>query len=142
MALVKIKTEKEVNAEKIFVKAEVRYWENATVNEIEDVDGSLVPCRSGDYWMPAIDIDTGIITNWKQGIKARIHYKICDAGVYQVRDNLGVLIMEKDGYVPDIMCPGDNGYGDYIIMHVDENGKIENWKVSDLKELLESNDND
>jgi len=38
-----------------------------------------------------------------------------------------VLSIEND-YVPEIMCPKENGYGDYIIMIVDENGKIENWK--------------
>jgi len=36
--------------------------------------------------------------------------------------------LEKDGYVPDIMCPGDEGYGDYIIMTVNESGVIEGWK--------------
>ena len=33
-----------------------------------------------------------------------------------------------EGYVPDIMCPGDVPDGDYVIMDIDEKGKISNWK--------------
>ena len=31
------------------------------------------------------------------------------------------------------MCPADDGYGDYIIMNIDENGFIQGWN----KELIE-----
>jgi len=27
------------------------------------------------------------------------------------------------------MCPADNGYGDYVIMKIDDNGKIDKWRV-------------
>lgn len=30
---------------KLKVEAGVRYWEDATVNGIEDVDGALIPCK-------------------------------------------------------------------------------------------------
>jgi hypothetical protein len=124
-----VKIEKEVELKMLVVKAGVRYWEDAKVNGVEDEQGDLIPCRVMDLWCPIIDIDSGVITNWTQGVKADVHYKICDAGSYYLQDSEGnsVLSIEND-YVPEIMCPKENGYGDYIIMIVDENGKIENWK--------------
>jgi hypothetical protein len=46
------------------------------------------------------------------------------------------VVYSKDGYVPEIMCPEGNGYGDYIIMKVNENGYIANWDadLSDFEE--------
>ena len=34
------------------------------------------------------------------------------------------------------MCINDNGYGDYIIMTVDENGVIEDWKPN-FRDLID-----
>jgi uncharacterized protein YuzE len=126
-----VKIEKEVELKTLVVKAGVRYYEDATVNGIEDTEGNLIPCKQGELWCPVIDIDSGIITNWKQGVKAKVHYKVCDAGSYYLQDEEGntVLSIEED-YVPDIMCPGGRGYGDCIIMDIDENGQIANWKIT------------
>jgi uncharacterized protein YuzE len=38
-----------------------------------------------------------------------------------------ILSIEQD-YVPKMMCPKESGYGDYIIMDIDENGKIANFR--------------
>lgn len=133
---VKFKKEVEADARYLDVKANVRCWDDATVNGIKDEDGGLIPCRQGDLWKPIIDIDKGIITNWEKGKTADIHYKICDAGVYTVLDNNTNILKEKDGYVPNILSPGGSGYGDYIIMKIDESGKIENWEI-DLDDIFE-----
>ena len=61
------------------------------------------------------------------GTTADIHYKVCDDGVYTLLDEGGAKIVAKDGYVPDIMCPEGEGYGDYIIMKIDGKGNIANW---------------
>jgi hypothetical protein len=124
-----IKIEKEVELKTLVVEAGRRYPEDATVNGVEDVDGTLMPCMNGELWCPIIDIDSGVITNWEQGVKAEVHYKVCDAGSYYLRDAEGntVLSIEQD-YVPKMMCPKESGYGDYIIMDIDENGQIANWK--------------
>lgn len=37
--------------------------------------------------------------------------------------------MEHEGYVRNMLSPKENGYGDYIIMDVDANGQIADWKV-------------
>lgn len=133
---IKLKIEQEVDLKELHVSAGVRYWEDSTVNGIEDELGDLIPCRVGNLWKPIIDIETGIITNWKQGVKAEIHYKVCDDGIYTVKDTWGADVLERDGYVPDTMSPGGSGYGDYIIMNVDENGKIDGWEfdIDDFKE--------
>jgi len=66
----------------LIVEAGVRYWEDATVNGISDVGGTLIPFRDGDIWAPVSKIDDGRITNWPAETTADIHYKVCDAGRY------------------------------------------------------------
>ena len=125
---VKVIKEEEVS----FIKAvcQVRYWEDAKVNDVEDEDGDLMPCQEGGLWCPIIELETGIIVNWEQGKTADIHYKICDAGTYTLFNATQEQVTSIDGYVPDIMCPEGDGYGDYIIMKIDADGKIQNWKVT------------
>lgn len=123
-----ITIEKEIEVKTLSVHAGVRYWEDATVNGIEDTEGNLIPCREGDYWCPDIDIDTGKILNWKIGTTAEIHYKICDDGSYYLKDENGKIIMSiENDYVPYILCPKELGYGDYIIMDVEADGQIKDW---------------
>jgi hypothetical protein len=128
----KIKIVKEIEADVKYIQAEcgVRYWEDATVNGTEDSYGDLIPLRDGDCWKPTIEIETGIILDWPKGAEASIHYKVCDDGVYRLLDEEKKTVVEIDGYVPDIMSPKENGYGDYVIMDVCTNGKIQNWKPS------------
>lgn len=115
----------------LMVSAMVRYWEDATVNGQEDKQGTLIPLRVGDQWEPSIDLQTGKVLAWPAGTTARIHYKVCDAGEYWLADTEGVKHWKWGGYyVPDdLLCVGDRGYGDYIIMKVQEDGTIENWRV-------------
>ena len=119
-----------------FLRAEcgVRYWEDATVNGVEDKDGSLIPCRDKDTWAPVIDLATGKIEGWPEGTAADIHYKVCDDGCYSLLDADKEVVTSKDGYVVNMMCPEGKGYGDYIIMKVGADGTIANWKV-DLREF-------
>lgn len=120
-----------------FIKANcgVRHWEDGTINGEEDGDGNLIPCRDGDNWSPVIDIETGIIQNWVTGVTADLHYKICDDGDYALLDKDMNEIVKIEGYVPDIMCPNGEGYGDYVIMHIDKNGRIDNWSNEYLGEF-------
>ena len=134
-----VKTEHEVEIKTLIVSAGVRYWEDTEVNGVEDTDGDLIPCRDGSNWCPEIDIDNGIITNWVKGTTAKVHYKVCDDGTYLLQDGNGKTILSRDGYVPKIMCPADNGYGDYIIMSIDEDGRIDNWHPN-ISDLLEEED--
>lgn len=134
---VEINTPTEVELKTLVVVANIRYWEDATINGVEDANGDLIPCRKGDSWCPIIDLDTGIIQNWQQGVKAEIHYKVCDEGSYFLQDKDGNTVLSiEDDYVPNIMSPKEPGYGDYIIMDIDENGKIADWANDDIKDFL------
>lgn len=115
------------NAEYIEVSAGVRYWEDAELNGIPDEDGKIA-LRKGDCWAPVINLRTGIIKDWPQGVTADVHYKVCNAGEYWLQDANGKRIAAQDGYVPDCLSPGDNGYGDYIIMKIDADGRIAKWR--------------
>ena len=138
---VKIKKEVEVEIKTLHVRAGVRYWEDATVDGIEDNDGKLIPCRVADEddWFPVIEIETGKIINWKQGVTANIHYKVCDDGDYYLLDENDEEVVHLNGYVPKTLCPEENGYGDYIIMKVDAEGLINNWKFN-LSDFTEDED--
>lgn len=137
---VTIKVEKEVDIIYCQLKVAPRYWEDATVNQTEDVDGNLVPCREGDLWCPLINIETGQIVNWKEGVTADIHYKVCDEGSYYLQDEeFNTLLSIEDEYVPNSLIPGE--YGDYIIMTVNGDGLIKEWKSKpNLSDFLNEED--
>lgn len=143
---VKVKQEVVMDATTILVNAYVRYWEDGTVNGVEDNDDCPnMPCavkgNDGYRWMPIIDIETGQIRNWREGTTAEIHYKVCDEFKCKVIDEKGGVhceIKDYDGYVPDFMCPKERGYGDYIIMDIDENGYIQDWDKGKVLEFIES----
>lgn len=137
---VTIKVEKEVDIKYCQIKAQVRYWDDATVDGVEDTEGTLIPCREGELWCPLINIETGEIINWSKGVSAKVHYKVCDAGSYYLQDNDYVTHLSiEDDYVPNGLIPGE--YGDYIIMDIDMNGKIKQWKSRiDLSDFITEED--
>jgi len=92
---------------------------------------SLHGIKSPSVSSTPLTVASGIMVNWNQGVKADIHYKICDDGRYFLLDeNNNVVMSIEDDYVPNCLSPKSNGYGDYIIMDVSEDGKISNWKFS------------
>lgn len=109
------------------IKCKVRNWENAVVNGETDYDGDKIPFRSKNVWNPIIILETGKIFTWPKGITANVYYKVCDAGVYRLLDKHLATVIEKDGYVPSMLCPKCEGYGDYIIMDIDRDGFIQGW---------------
>ena len=112
------------------VEAGVRYWEDATVNGVEDSQGDLIPMKEGELWKPRINLKTGQIEGWPDGVAADVHYKVCDAGKYWLTDENRNRLKQWNGYyVPDdFLCVGDTGYGDYIILKIGTTGKIEGWR--------------
>lgn len=144
----------ELDVCKMKVDAGVRYWQDSKIDGVRDNDceeeGSspIMPCseyvgEKNSYlrgenwrWKPIINIDEGKIENWCVGKTADIHYKVCDDFICNVLDCNGDVVCEYYNYVPRIMCPAGNGYGDYIIMHIDENGFIEGWNKELIYELF------
>lgn len=156
----KITISKPTDFEARFLKVDagVRHWEDAGVNGVRDIDlyeingkgKPIMPCavqtnekpEDGLYsdhyrWRPLINIETGQIVNWSQGTTANVHYKVCDDFQCEILDADKNTIASYDGYVPDVMCPKDEGYGDYIIMDINENGFIQKWNKELIRELIE-----
>jgi hypothetical protein len=113
----------------IEVSAEVRYWEDATINGVEDTDGTLTPLKRGERWCPVIRLADGTVMDWPIGTVADIHFKVCNAGEYWLLDEAKQRIAKWGGYyVPnDFLCHGDTGYGDYIILTISAEGVIQKW---------------
>jgi hypothetical protein len=119
----------EVEVSALEVEAEVRYWEDALIDGVEDTEGKI-PLRDGDCWRPIINLATGFIKDWPQGITANVHYKVCDQGQYWLLDAEGRRVAKWKGYyVPDsLLCPNGDGYGDYIILRIEQDGHINSWR--------------
>lgn len=127
------------------VEAEVRYWEDATVNGQEDQDGTLIPFKFGAKWCPVIRLEDGKVISWPQGTTADIHYKVCDAGEYWLADELGRIAKWAGFYVPtEFLChgPDSNGYGDYIIFKVGPDGLIQDWRKPTIDVACRCDDED
>lgn len=129
-----IKVEKEIDVRTLEVKARVRGWDDFIINGVElpeDDNGDDVPCKKGEMWCPIINIDTGRIMNWDKGKTASVHSKVVDCCGWDLADDKGKTIAEESGdYVPGTLCPGGNGYGDYIIMEIDADGVIQDWEFN------------
>jgi len=121
-------------ATQIDVEADVRYWEDATVDGVVDEDGSLIPGRDGHTWKIRVHLASGRIENWPKGVIARIHYKVCDQGEYWLSRPDGIRVAKWRGhYVPSSHLGAESG-GDYIVMNVNGDGMIEGYEETDLDE--------
>jgi len=127
------------------VEAEVRYWEDATVNGQEDEAGTLIPFKFGSMWCPVIRLEDGKVISWPEGTTARIHYKVCDAGEYWLADEDGRIAKWAGSYVPnEFLChgPDSNGYGDYIIFKVGPDGLIQDWRKPTIEVVCDCEDDE
>lgn len=123
-----------------------RYWEDSEVNgEEDDATKPKMPCienvehyymKNRLAWCPIIDLDKGQIVNWTKGTTASIHYKSCDGNVVELQDPNRNTIKDYNGYVPNFLCPKEDGWGDYVIMDIDENGFIKNFN-NNLDDLFD-----
>lgn len=117
------------------IEAGVRFWKNAIVDGVEDVDGDLIPCRQGDLWCIIIDVTNGKIINWEKGIEAEVNYKVCDNGTYRLYDSKNRLLVERSEiYVPSFL----SNNGDYLNLAIDSTGEIEGWEpIEDFSFMIE-----
>ena len=96
-----------------------------------------IPCKEGSAVKFIISFDTGVILNWTKGVTAEFHQKVVDCGSYYLLDSDSNIVASKEGYyVPRCLSPSGRGFGDYVIINVDEDGKIENYKP-DFDGLIE-----
>lgn len=147
----KILVEQEIEISFAICQIFARYWEDSEVNGVEDdATNPKMPCvenvehfyykKNQLAWCLIIDLDKGQIVNWPKGTTASIHYKSCDENVVELQDSNRNTIKEYDGYVPQFLCPKENGYGDYVIMDIDENGFIQNFN-NNLDDIFNDDEN-
>lgn len=128
----KITINRPVEVEAVYLKAVcgVRYWDDGEVNGAQDDEHEpTIPFAANGNWAPLINIDAGQIVDWPQGTTASVHYKVCDDGRYELLDAGYNVLTAIDGYVPRIMSPKESGHGDYVIMDIDADGKIADWRI-------------
>lgn len=73
-----------------------------------------------------IDIETGTIQNWN-GKEVNLYDKLCDEGTFELIYDGNVIAQYENEYVPDFLCIGDSGYGDYIALSINADGTINDW---------------
>lgn len=150
-AIIKIK--KEVDVKYLKIDVGVRYWEDGIINGEEDNDlsvgegtkprmpfavfdndGHFDKFNGGYRWQPIIDIESGFIVDWPAGVKAKVHYKICDDGTYSLLNKDMEEIVKVNSYVP--YCLGEEG--DYIVLAIEPNGHIENFHFNedDVQDII------
>ncbi len=131
--------------EYLALQAGVRYYEDAEVNGIKEGDNQTIPCtktiinRDGKdqiYWCPIIDIKTGRIINWDQGVLASTWYKVCDDGFYSCLDSDMNEIFRVESYVPSIIDLDGDSFGDYISFNINCDGFIEGWEEPTENEYI------
>ena len=156
---VKVKIIKQVEVKLIHLDAFVRYWEDSDINGEPDSNeepkmpfavktkvSNGNPWRkemvNGYRWRPKIDIDKGVIVDWPGDVEADIHYKVCDECHITIVDKDNQKVYDRESYVPNALCIGERGGGDYIIMHIDRDGKIKDWNPNKVKDFIECRDED
>lgn len=93
---------------------------------------------NGDYYL-VIDIETGVVAHWPNGLTVNAYFKPRDSGSYAILGRDGEVLAEMvNEYVPECFGWNDCG-GDYLSMHVQEDGRIVGFKcrVHDVAEFLE-----
>lgn len=76
-----------------------------------------------------INIEEGIIQNWPEDSKYLLDIKVGDNCDYTLIDNIGTEVKEiQQSCVPNELIPGE--HGDFILLKINEHGRIENWPES------------
>lgn len=133
---IKLLSEKEVDVKYLTAVMGVRYWDDAEVNGVQcDADSPDIPFVSENKqaWQITVDLDTGVVLDWPQGVAVTTHFKVCDDGEYTLKDQNNKQIAKYDGYVPSILDPDNDGFGDYVILDIDGNGKIKRFNPDPQK---------
>ena len=137
----------------LHVSAHITRCEDGEVDDVVDIDTfqmdegekSIMPCMSYNHetdeyrWEPIIDIATGQIINWEKGKTAVTNYKVVDECSLAYEDFYGTTTDYVEDYVPDLLCPDDNGYGDYMYMTINADGFIDNWDDEEAKRFVKAN---
>lgn len=117
-----VKVKKEIEIKTVTIQVSPRH-----IGEGDDFDISpSFPGLTNGILTLDIDIDTGVISGWPNGVEQEAFIKVCDAGGYYLKDDGGNIVAQiEEDYVPNGLIPGE--YGDYIDLSVDGSGKVARW---------------
>ena len=75
-----------------------------------------------------IDLKKKKLLGWENGQdKFDFFVKAVDEGTYIVRNSDGEVLYRREGYVPNGVVPPQDGYGDYIVFTINEDGSLSGW---------------
>lgn len=124
----------EVEAKFLKIEARPSYWEDSELNgSFDHPEKPTMPMAWHGAWCPVIELETGKIVGWPQGVTANVHYKVRDGGRYHILCANGGVALSIEGYVPPGLDITTQGYGDYIALDVAADGVIENWDADALR---------
>ena len=97
----------------------------------------VIPCikkiDNQYYWNIEIDMETGIIKDWKRGFCIDTHFKVCDDIVYWIcnKDNKVIYnsYKKRELFVPKFLEIMDEGDREFICIFVDGDGQISRWRT-------------
>ena len=103
--------------------------------------------KKGSDWFRVtfmVDLETHKILDWDDKCYgAQIYEKVVDSGTYTLYDKTLQTIASIDGYVPNKVLPPEDGYSDYLELHINKDGVITNWyDKPDFSEIFEGDDYD
>jgi hypothetical protein len=103
--------------------------------------GESFPLLNGDTWSGTVEIETGKIVEWPEGLAGHfvVGDKVRDGGTYTLLAPDGSEVSSiRENYVPNGVVPGE--YGDYIDLDI-KDGVVDNWpKRPDLSDFFPSDD--
>jgi hypothetical protein len=94
-----------------------------------ELEGFLY-CGDYDRWIVIVDVaEKGArVRDWPEGQTGDFCMKVCDEGFYCLLDSEGAVVARREeNYVPNRLLPPNDGWGDYVELKIDEDGKIVNW---------------
>lgn len=84
-----------------------------------------------------IDVPTGKVKDWTEGVIAELNIKVVDMGVYSLFNGEGRRIAHiENDYVPETFNIDDEGYGDYISLTIQADGVIKKWTPKRIMSML------
>ena len=130
--------ERKVQRRILDIEVPIYHPEDATVNGEPDYRHQtpmmpyLVQVNPGLEWkwLISVDVETGEVIFWPQGVNATTNYKVVD----ECKLHFGAI--DYEGYVPDFLGIDDKSWGDYICITIKEDGFIKNWDKTKFYEWV------
>ena len=117
-------------------------FSDGVMEELETEEDFVIPNYDSENKLMnfTIDLQEGRVVDWNRGEYIRLWGKVCDSGTYTLLDANRRPLWQITGYVPNkLVPPQENGWGDYIELAIEADGRIADWpKEMGLSEFAEN----